>query len=95
MSNMSSSDQPIITYQTGENESYIIGTKEQILNFANTIIKAVENAEPTDFVGEEVLSTSFTTAILDSKGEVGIDEVFIVKDDDQKNDVFNRFCADK
>lgn len=75
----SSSDKALITYQTGPDESYLIGTKEQLLEFAATIVRAVESATEDNFWGCPVAITHFESAVLDSKAEVGLDDVVVVE----------------
>ena len=77
-----------MTYQTGENESYLIGTKEQLLKFAQTIIKSVNEAVPTEFFGEEVLSSQQIHGSLDGKAEIQLDEVVVTTDSQQTDRIF-------
>ncbi|MDH5231599.1 MAG: hypothetical protein OEY38_16175 [Gammaproteobacteria bacterium] len=81
-------DRPLITYQTGENESYLIGTEEQLLSFANSIIEAVSLAKPDNFSGENVLVSNSIQGTLDSKAEIRLDEVVVVENNEQKDRIF-------
>jgi len=83
-----SSDKALITYQTGENESYFIGTKQQLLSFANSIIESVNSAKPDEFWEEKVLTSKLIHGCLDSKAEIQLDEVIVVENNDQKDSVF-------
>ncbi len=83
-----SSDKPLITHQTGLDESYLIGTKEQLLAFADAIISAVNRATPDDFFGQPARVTHFTKGILDSKADIGLDEVVVVDTNEKKDAIF-------
>lgn len=82
------SGRPLVTHQTGENESFLIGTREQLLSLAESIVQAVNSAKPSEFFGHRVLTSNILYGKLDSKGELGIDEVVIVESDEQKDAVF-------
>ena len=81
-------EKPLITYQTGPNESYLIGTKDQLLNFANSIIDSVNSAKTDKFLGVDVLVNNIISTELDSKAEIQIDEVIVVENDKLKNELF-------
>ena len=81
-------EKPLITYQTGENESFLIGTEEQLLSFAQAIVEAVKSAKPDDFFGEKVLVSGMLRDKLDSKAEIRFDEVVVVESNEQKKAVF-------
>ena len=81
---------PLITYQTGENESFLIGTEKQLLSFAQSIIDAVQSAKPEHFFGEKVLVSGLLRGKLDPKAEIGVDEVVVVGNDQQKDALFYR-----
>ncbi len=83
-----SCDKPLITYQTGPDESYLIGTKEQLLAFANAIISAVNGATPDDFFGQPARVSHFTERILDGKAEIGLNEVVVVDTNKKKDAIF-------
>ena len=83
-------EKPLITYQTAENESFLIGTEEQLLSFAQSIIQAVKSAEPDDFFGEKVLVSGLVRGKLDSKAGFQLDEVVVVKSNEQKDALFYR-----
>jgi len=50
---------PLITTQTGWEESFLIGTEEELLEFADNIIKAVKTAKEDDFFGEQTKTSNF------------------------------------
>ena len=83
-----SCDKPLITYQTGPDESYLIGTKEQLIAFANAIISAVDGARPGQFFGQPARVTHFTEGILDRKAEISLDEVVVVDSNEKKDATF-------
>jgi len=84
----SSTEKALITYQTDPWESYLIGTKDQLLAFAQTIIEAVESATEDDFCGYPVKATHFSESVLDSRAEIGLDEVVVVKTNENKKGLF-------
>mgnify|MGYP001050261382 FL=1 len=79
---------PLITYQTGENETYLIGTEEQLLSFAQAIIDSVNSAKGEEIWGESVKVSKLIHGSLDSKAEIQIDEVVVVANDEQKDRIF-------
>ena len=79
-----------MTYQTAADESYLIGTKGQLLAFANSIIEATKDAKVDDFAGEDVLVYHFETRVLDNRGEVGIDEIVVVDSNEKKERIFRQ-----
>jgi hypothetical protein len=50
---------PLITAQTGWEESFLIGTEEELLEFADNIIKAVKAAKEDVFFGEQTKTSKF------------------------------------
>lgn len=85
---MAKSSRPLITFHTSEDESFLIGTKVQLLEFANQIIDAVETADDGNFWNEEVRVKHLSEGILDSKGDVCLDEIVITKTNDVKDKIF-------
>ncbi|WP_144391797.1 hypothetical protein [Pleionea sediminis] len=85
---MLKANKPLITYQTGENESYLIGTKEQLIEFANSIIDSVKSAKPEEFFGMKVLVSNDIHGSLDSKAEIQLDAVIVTESDEQKDAIF-------
>jgi hypothetical protein len=79
---------PLVTCQTGSNESFLIGTREQLLSLAESILQAIHSAAPNNFFGHSVLTSNTLSGKLDSKGDLGIDEVVVVETDEQKDAVF-------
>lgn len=91
--NSIANNRPLITFQTGADKSYLIGTKEQLISFANSIIESVNSATETDFFGEQVSSSSIIYGCLDIKAEVMLDEVVITKSNEQKDEIFYKIHA--
>ncbi|MGH1378958.1 MAG: hypothetical protein ACRBB3_09070 [Alphaproteobacteria bacterium] len=79
---------PLITYQTGEEESFLIGTKEQLIKFAEQILESVNNANTDNFFGEKVMTSRTLSRVLDGKGSLQIDELVITDNDEQKSEIF-------
>ena len=80
---------PILAYQTGPDESYLIGTKEELLSFAQKIVSAVEESKPGIFFGHAASVKYISKDILDSKGEVDIDAIVLVANSQAKDEIFN------
>lgn len=68
-----------MTYQTGSNESFLIGTREQLLSLAESILQAAHSAAPDNFFGHSVLTSNILSGTLDSKGDLGIEEKVILE----------------
>jgi len=66
----------------------LIGTKDELILFAKSIIDPIESAEPKEFWGENARVHHFNHGILDGKAEIGIDEVVVVDSDKEKDDIF-------
>lgn len=67
----------------------LIGTREQLLAFAQSIIEAVDIAKPDGFFNVTAKVHHLSIGILDSKGETCIDEIVVVDSDEDKNEIFN------
>ena len=81
-------NKPVITYESHESESFLIGTEEQLLKFAEKIIEATKNAKAKDFFGEKVKASNDIEGSLDSKAEICLDWLVVTKDNDQKDKLF-------
>jgi hypothetical protein len=72
-----------ITAQTGWNEAFIIGTEQELLDFAKSIIDAVKRAKPDEFFGEHVTASNSLCGNTASHSEVQFDWLVVTKDSKQ------------
>ena len=73
---------PIITAQTGWDEALLIGTEQELLEFAESIIQAVGCAKKEEFFGEEAHVSAFY-AVTGQYSEVLFDWLVVTKDSKQ------------
>lgn len=85
---MKNESQAVLVDQTGPEESFLIGTPEQLKEFANAILAAIEKTNEQDFFGVNANVCALERSLLDGKGTVMIDHIVAVKDDETKNEVF-------
>ena len=81
-------DLPVATYQTGPEETYLVGTKEQIEELAKTLLDAVQNTSEENFFGVPAEVNVLKKPIMDSKGDFSIDHIVIVKKAEDKDKIF-------
>jgi len=80
----------VITAQTGWNEAFLVGTKEELLAFAQNIIDSVNNAKEDEFFGEEVKTSNLLAGKLASHSEVQFDWIAITKDSEQTLEISHK-----
>ncbi|MFK8013134.1 MAG: hypothetical protein AB8B80_13925 [Marinicellaceae bacterium] len=73
---------PLITAQTGWEESFLIGTEDELLGFAESIINAVKAAKDDDFFGEKAKTSKFHQ-VTGQYSEVLFDWLVVTKDSEQ------------
>jgi hypothetical protein len=81
---------PIITAQTGWDESFIIGTKAELLQFAQSIIDSVNDAEMDGFFGERVKVSNLIYGRVGSSSEVMFDWVVVTKNNEQTLEISHK-----
>ena len=81
-------DLPVATYQTGPEETFLVGTKEQIEAFAKTLLDAVQNTSEEEFFGVPAKVKVLKKPVLDSKGDFSLDHIVVVKDIEDKDKIF-------
>ena len=81
---------PIATFQTGPEETFLVGTKAQIETFANSLLNAVKNTSEEEFFGVTAQVNCLKKTILDSKGDFSFDHVVVVKSNEEKDEIFYR-----
>lgn len=73
---------PLITAQTGWEEAFLIGTEEELLAFAEKIIKAVKLAKEEEFFGEKAKVSEFD-GVTGKYSEVLFDWLVVTKNQEQ------------
>lgn len=84
-------DRPAIHYQTGPDESVLIGSRDSVLRFALALIESVETLEESDMDGVRVEESSAIQGSLDPLGEFGLDWVIIPPDDESREAIIDRY----
>jgi hypothetical protein len=79
---------PIITTQTGLDEAFIIGTREELIAFANSILDAVQDVKPDVFFGVNAHASDLISGSLDSISQVRIDWLVVAKTPEEKREIF-------
>ncbi|WP_414430073.1 hypothetical protein ACMG4M_11815 [Alcanivorax sp. IL3] len=80
---------PVITAQTGWEEAFLIGTEQELLEFAESIIQAVSSAKKEEFFGEEAHVSKFY-AVTGQYSEVLFDWLVVTKDSKQTIELTNK-----
>ncbi|WNO10622.1 hypothetical protein [Teredinibacter sp. KSP-S5-2] len=73
---------PLITAQTGWEESFLIGTEVELLKFAENIISSVKSAKEDEFFGEKTKTSNFYNA-TGQYSEVLFDWLVVTKNQEQ------------
>lgn len=87
---ITASNRPVMTYETGPDESYLIGTEAELLSMAGLIERSVEEARPGHFLSMEGRSFRFESSLLDSKSDIGITRTFVVESAFEKEELLQR-----
>ncbi|WP_299583566.1 hypothetical protein [uncultured Microbulbifer sp.] len=74
---------PIITSQTGWDESFLIGTEEELLAFAQGIVDSVKAAKEDSFFDEATKTSNHIYGKLGVSSEVQFDWLVVTKDTEQ------------
>ncbi|MFM2478629.1 hypothetical protein [Celerinatantimonas sp. MCCC 1A17872] len=73
---------PLITAQTGWEEAFLIGTEQELLEFADKIVQAVKSAKKAQFFGEETKTAQFHQ-VTGQYSEVLFDWLVVTKNREQ------------
>ncbi|OZG74062.1 hypothetical protein BTA51_09845 [Hahella sp. CCB-MM4] len=76
-------DGVVITAQTGWNEAFLVGTEQELLDFAQNIIDSVKAAKADKFFGEDVRSSNQVYGEMASHSEVQLDRLVVTKNTEQ------------
>jgi hypothetical protein len=80
---------PLITTQTGWDEAFLIGTEEELLAFAESIIKAVKSAKEEEFFGEKAKTSEFY-GVTGEFSEVLFDWLVVTKNREQTRELAHK-----
>lgn len=80
---------PVITAQTGWEEAFLIGTEKELLEFAGSIIKAVNSAKADQFFGEDAKVSKFYD-VTGQYSEILFDWLVVTKDSGQTIELTNK-----
>ena len=86
----STQGRPIIEYQTGPDESVVVGSEKEILALEKSLIESVVSSEDEEFGGVQLKSSNNVAGVLDPIGGVALDWVLITKTEDDKKEVTKR-----
>jgi hypothetical protein len=73
----------VITAQTGWNEAFIVGTEQELLDLAASIIDSVKAAKTDEFFGEQVKTSNQVFGNLASHSEVQFDWLVVTNNSEQ------------
>ncbi len=86
---MMNASMPVGMYETGLDEAFLVGTAEDLRQFAHRILAQVEKAFPVDdYLGIPVRQTG--EQLTSSLGDFCIDGLCIVQSEEQKRELINR-----
>jgi hypothetical protein len=82
-------DKPAICYETGLDESFLVGTKDELTALAHAILDVVgQPGEPLEYLGIHTRST--TCALTEVMAEVSLDGILVVEDKHDRQELINR-----
>jgi|GEM_PF-3249726 len=80
----------VITAQTGWSEAFIIGTEQELLDFAKNIIDSVKAAKDDEFFGEQVKASNKVYGKLASHSEVLFDWLVVTENSKQTLEIAHK-----
>ena len=80
----------VITAQTGWNEAFLVGTEQELLDFAQNIIDSVKAAKSDEFFGEQVKASNNIYGKLASHSEVQFDWLVVTNGSEQTLEIANK-----
>ena len=81
---------PAICYETGLDEAFLLGTKEELSGLAQTILKLLDAPdEAIDYYGVKTQSAS-QASLTHEMSEIGIDGLILVKSAADKRTLMNK-----
>ena len=84
-------EKPAICYETGLDESFLVGTKEELFNFAQSIIEILNGPKKLlDYYGVKTESPKTTLALTESMSEIVIDGLLVVASKEDRRSLVNK-----
>ncbi|MCG9232537.1 hypothetical protein L3X65_25855 [Vibrio diabolicus] len=80
----------VITSQTGWNEAFLIGTEEELLSLAKTIIDSVKSAKKDELFGESVKTSNQVFGKLAPYSEVQFDWLVVTNSNEQTLEIAHK-----
>ena len=80
----------VVTAQTGWNEAFLVGTEQELLDFAQNIIDSVKAAKADEFFGEQVKTSSNVQGKLASHSEVQFDWLVVTNNSKQTLEISHK-----
>ena len=84
-------DKPAICYETGLDEAFIVGTRDELSEFAHSILRLLNGPfESRDYHGIHAKEPKSPGSLSDSMSEVVLDGMLIVENKKERHDLMNR-----
>ena len=84
-------EKPVICYETDIDESFLVGTKKELSDFAYKILNIIEGeSNSLNFHGIETLSPKSTSSLSESIPDIVLDGLLIVRSKKDKQDLVNK-----
>jgi len=82
---------PSICYETGLDEAFLVGTKDELLEFAQAIIELLSGPkEPLDYLGVKTEVPKKDRALTESMSEIVIDGLLVVESTEDRQELVNK-----
>lgn len=89
-----SAARPAVVTETALDESFLLGTKEQLINFARSILRAVESPmHQSRWNGVTVQTPSIDQSLTEPMSEVVIRGISVVENENDRRVLVNYFRA--
>lgn len=82
-------ERPFILYETGPDESFLLGTREELVAFAQKILQSLDEPMMENSY-QEIPFQMANVALNDSLGDATIDNLFVVASIEDKHKLVNK-----
>ena len=84
-------EKPAICYETGLDESFLVGTKKELLNFAQSIIDTLNGPkEQLDYFGIKTETPKTTSSLTEPMLEIVFDGLLVVTSKEDRRSLVNK-----
>ncbi len=84
-------DKPAICYETGLDEAFLLGTRDELSEFAHSILQLLDKAnKEIEYCGVNALSASNETSLTYAMSDVVIDGLIIIKSEEDQRTLMNK-----